>query len=83
MTEIQWKNPPSPKQGPGATGRIDRVVSALKENPGRWALVAENYTAAAGETYKKRGCEVTKRSAGKKGPSGNPLYDIYARWPEA
>lgn len=83
MTEIQWKNPPAPKGGPSGAGHIDKVVSALKENPGRWALVAENYTAGAGETYKKRGCEITARSTGEKGPSGNPLYNFYARWPEA
>lgn len=83
MTEIQWKNPPSSIRGQGRASRIDKVVSALKENPGRWALVAENYTTGAGVTYTKRGCEITTRSTGKKSQAGNLLFDIYARWPEA
>lgn len=83
MTEIQWRNPPAASRGRGAKARIDKVVSALKENPGRWALVAENCTTGSTPIYRKRGCEVTIRGTGEKSPSGQPLHDIYARWPEA
>lgn len=77
MTEIEWAEPPGPIYSRG-TAAIQATVEALKQRPGQWAIILRNTHAARGDRYKKMGCEVTTRSAGK--PKGK--CDIYARWPE-
>lgn len=76
---IKWQEPPEDKSGSGrpASRERDAVVSQLKENAGRWALVQPGAKASSAMSgWKKRGCETTSRKR------EDGLVDIYARWPE-
>jgi hypothetical protein len=75
MVEIKWQDPPA------ALTRHDSIVAALKNNPGRWALVAEDRSSSSsGTPWNKSGCEtkVHRKNPGE----GKAKYDVYARWPE-
>lgn len=44
MTDIKWEDPPAiDKSG---RGRYDDLAAALRENPGRWALVGDDLAAS-------------------------------------
>ena len=75
MVEIKWQDPPA------ALTLHDSIVAALKNNPGRWALVAEDRSSSSsGTPWTKSGCETKVH---RKNPGdGKPKYDVYARWPE-
>ena len=75
MVEIKWQDPPA------ALTLHDSIVAALKNNPGRWALVAEDRSSSSsGMPWNKSGCETKVH---RKNPGdGKPKYDVYARWPE-
>lgn len=75
MVEIKWQDPPA------ALTHHDSIVAALKNNPGRWALVAEDRSSSSsGTPWNKSGCEtkVHRKNPGE----GKAKYDVYARWPE-
>jgi len=75
MVEIKWQDPPA------ALTLHDSIVAALKNNPGRWALVAEDRSSSSsGTPWTKSGFETKVH---RKNPGdGKPKYDVYARWPE-
>lgn len=78
MAEIKWEEPSEPAKGPGSGQRYAALVAALKENPGRWAVVAENAPATVAGYLKRRyGLEVTTR-----GVKNNRAEKVFARWPE-
>lgn len=55
--DLNWQEPPERKKG-GAISKQDRIVGALRANPGRWALIhtAPNRQAAyAYSSWRKRG----------------------------
>lgn len=75
MVEIKWQDPPA------ALTLHDSIVAALKNNPGRWALVGEDKSSSsAGAKWSKSGCETKLHR--KTAADGKPQYDVYARWPE-
>lgn len=76
---IKWEEPGEETRGrKGGTGRWQKVADMLRENPGEWALVAENeWQAGAMAALKKYGCEVTCR-----GVSHGKAEKIYARYVE-
>lgn len=74
---VHWEDPP-PEQDhrrrkPSAATL--GLVEALKQQPGRWALVKMKPGAGGGDHLKRRGLEVVTR----KQPDGR--YAMYARWP--
>jgi hypothetical protein len=76
MVEIIWKEPP-----PAVSSEVAPILGALKNNPGRWALVRQKVTSSsAGAPWKKQGCEARVH---RTNPREKPArYDVYARWPE-
>lgn len=71
---MKWSNPPT-----RIWHSIAADVEALKENPGRWALVREDGAASIVAAYKRYGCEArSHRNGNVRGRA-----DVYARWPEA
>lgn len=73
-TQIVWAEPPrtTKKWGP--------VLDALRANPGRWALIAQNVSHGQASYFKSKGFEVSSKTAELGYKKGNA--DIYARWPE-
>jgi hypothetical protein len=59
MVEIKWQDPPTRRQRPGT---YDDVIAALKQNPGKWALIIEDWkTNAAPAVFKQQRLEATAR----------------------
>ena len=77
MVEIKWQNPPS-RSSLGTM--YDEIVEELKKNPGRWALVSEDWkTSAPPAALRKAGCESTCR-ANKDAKVKS--WRLYARFPD-
>ena len=77
---IKWEEPPAATVG--VHGSIDwaSIAKVLKENPGRWALVAENCAVGVQSYVKRRyGLEIKTRSAGR--GYAERHGDFYARFP--
>lgn len=75
---MKWQVPPASKHNLRARAReIDAIVSELKANPQRWALVDEK-ASGTGLPWRKRGCEVRRHQVS----TNPPRFEIYARWPE-
>jgi hypothetical protein len=74
MVEIKWQDPPTIRQRPGA---YDDVIAVLKQNPGKWALISEDWKTSAGPAaFKQQGCEATTR----KNTDGK-TWSVFARCP--
>jgi hypothetical protein len=72
MVEIVWQDPPS-RGGKG----YELVIEALKQNPGKWALINPKWkTSAAPAAFRQNGCEATTR----KNDDGK-TWSFYARSP--
>jgi hypothetical protein len=72
MVEIVWQDPPS-RGGKG----YEQIIEALKQNPGKWALVNPKWkTSAAPAAFRQHGCEATTR----KNDDGK-TWSFYARSP--
>lgn len=54
--EMNWEEPITHRREKPKMSLPDNVLSALKENPERWALLADNitYAAASGRAHKYR-----------------------------
>lgn len=79
MTELTWQDPPS-RTG-GKTRAWEPVVEQLKANPGKWALVAEDWTySAPPAAFRQAGCEATARR-NKAENGAKKTWSIYARYP--
>ena len=86
MTDtLVWMDPPSPDNSRVRAAEALQIIEVLKQNPGRWARVHEAVSSAgAGDKFKRRGCEVTTRTnTTQRSKNGQPVFDIYARWPLA
>lgn len=70
---LNWEDPPAEMRGGRAS--LAPLIAELKANPGKWALVRVDASAAAGEGFKKKGCKVTRRKV------GDNKFNIYAMWP--
>lgn len=74
MVEIIWKEPP-----PAVSSEKLAVLTELRKNPGRWALVQRAMaSSSATAPWVKLGCEAVYR----KSEDQPKKFDIYARWPE-
>lgn len=79
---IEWKEPPPRKGGSriGDYGRIARLIEALKERPGAWAVAGRFPSAWSGNSSsvyaRKKGLEATLRKEGDQ-------RVLYVRWPES
>lgn len=72
MVEIVWQDPPS-RGGKG----YEHFIEALKQNPGKWALVSPDWkTTAPPSAFRQNGCEATAR----KNVDGK-TWSVYARAP--
>ncbi|MDR6794843.1 hypothetical protein J2X12_002854 [Pseudarthrobacter oxydans] len=71
MSAIQWKQPP-----PSRSDQInwDSIAEQLRDNPGRWALVAPAYGKRKCLPAESRGLTVISRST----PEGR--FDVYAKF---
>lgn len=58
------------------SGEIDEKVAELKDKPGEWERIKQISSSAAGNSWKRRGCEA--RMATEDGEKW-----LYVRWPEA
>ena len=80
--EMNWQEPPAPKSGGRSRGRWDHVYEQLRENPGKWALVAENSLSGIAASLRARDTE--KRIEFRYLTDGKGYEksrcDIYARW---
>ena len=75
---LVWKEPPPRRSGAGAD--YAGVIEQLKANPGRWALITDQWsTNAAPTAFAKAGCEVTCRRIKDSNPR---KFEVYARYPE-
>lgn len=75
MVELTWQDPPS-RRG-SLHGTYEPIIEALKENPGRWALVMDNWkTSSPPAAFKQKGCEATARRN-----EGSKTWSVYARFP--
>lgn len=75
---LVWKEPPPRRSGVSAA--YDGVIEQLKDNPGKWALVTDEWsTSAAPAALAKAGCEVTCRRIKDSNPK---KFEVYARYPE-
>ena len=74
---IRWQEPPASTAGRRANENRINTVKLLKENPGKWALVAECVNGSAVVPWKKLGCEAVGRRSTKDAKKA----DIYVRWP--
>lgn len=75
MVEIKWQDPPS--RGGGTGVNYDPIIETLKQNPGRWALISDEWkTTAPPSAFKQRGCEATARRN-----KGSKTWSVYARYP--
>lgn len=73
MVEIKWQNPPS-RSSRGT--QYDEIIEELKKNPGRWALVSEDWkTSGPPSPFKKAGCEATCRAN-----KSSKTWSLYARY---
>lgn len=72
--KLIWETPAPKKMG--RKSKNEKIVAALKANPGQWARVAEGRGSSV-SWFKNHGCEATGRSQ----PDGT-VY-TYARWPQA
>lgn len=79
MVEIKWQDPPASKRGMARS--LVPIVTALKNNPGKWALVREKASSSSAcVPWRKQGCEaLVRRTNFGETPA---RYDVYARWPE-
>ena len=79
---VKWELPSEDRRGrPEGTGRWIDIANALKENPGEWALVAEDaWVQSARQSLLSRGCEITCRGVNK--PVAGKAEKIYARYVE-
>ncbi len=79
---LKWETPERDTRGrPEGTGRWVEIANLLRENPGEWALVAENeWVQSARQSLLTRGCEVTCR--GVNNPVPGKAEKIYARYVE-
>ncbi|WIK82137.1 hypothetical protein [Micrococcus lylae] len=73
-TEIQWEEPPERTRRVERPGKYDAVMAALKEHPGRSAVVHRGKSANT-TWWKKQGFEATSRLQ----PDGT--FKTYACWP--
>ncbi len=74
---IRWQEPPASTAGRRANEDRVNAVKLLKENPGKWALVAECVNGSAVVPWKKLGCE----AVGRRNAKDAKKADIYVRWP--
>lgn len=82
-TAITWKEPPLPDPGNArGRGKWQMLVKELKQNPGRWALAAENTYSTLVTRFKKgeigdaKPGDIEARGV-KTGPG---RADVYVRW---
>lgn len=82
--ELTWREPPPPTDYREARLRtkratskaLDAVADMLRLQPGRWLLIGQRVSSGGGESYKKRGLEVTTRLR------ADGQFDVYVRAPE-
>lgn len=79
MVEIKWQDPPS--RSGNASRAWDPVVEQLKAHPGKWALVATDWTySAPPAAFRQHGCEATARR-NKEAAGEKKTWSVYARCP--
>lgn len=75
---ITWADPPASHSSRKSTAR--EAVAVLKQNPGKWALVAasatRNESVSLFQSMKRHGAEAVTRQ------NSEGRIDVYARWPE-
>ncbi len=71
--KLIWEEPP-PKRA-GEKRPCDPRQQAMKDNPGRWLLFAEEGGTGSANWLRSRGFEVTMRE------TKNGRGRVYARWP--
>lgn len=77
MAVLKWQDPPSKQTG--TSGNYDADIEELKRNPGRWALIKEDWkTSSPPGAFRQNRCEVTTRR-NKDGKT----WKVYARFPLA
>lgn len=72
--KLIWEDPAPRKTG--RKSKNEKIVTALKANPGKWARVAEGRGSAV-SWFKANGCEAVGRT------QSEGLIYTYARWPLA
>lgn len=75
MMALTWQDPPPRNVGNRDSG-LDDIAEALRQHPGRWALISNDPYSGGGQPYKDRGLEYVCRSR------GDGTYDKYARAPK-
>lgn len=78
MVELKWQDPPSRIKKPRTSIYAD-VIQALKANPGKWALITDDWRAtSAPAAFRQAKCEATTRrnDDGKR-------WSVWARFPLA
>lgn len=77
MSELEFRDPAPPKTG--QRGRIGKLLDALREHPGRWAVVGSyagrGASPAAARINKIPGYEAVARKL-----DGEPRYELFARY---
>lgn len=76
---IRWETPPAPKESMRSVqSKWYLVRRDLRDNPGRWALVAEGDTCGTDAFRGPDGFECVQRNF--RTVDGSVVSDIYARW---
>jgi hypothetical protein len=86
MVDIKWEEPPKQLLGRGRTNWSE-IASALKSNPDKWAVVAENVSASTGthirygrlKAFEPSGAFEARVSGAHSSASGR-AEKIYARY---
>ena len=74
-----WQDPPRGRGGRSLN--YGALIEALQSNPGRWALIANDWRTSAGPAaFRQNGCEVTTRR-NKDDKDGEKTWSVYARYP--
>lgn len=76
--QVVWQEPPAPETGRSASGKYNKVIEALKENPNKWALIRTTatpttLTKAFGGSDFERAYRVVRNGNRK-------VYQSYARY---
>ena len=76
---IVWQDPPTARTRRGIN--YDTVIESLKANPGRWALVIQDWRTSSGPAaFRQKGCDMTTRR--NKDPEGaDKTWSVFVRYP--
>lgn len=76
MSDLEWGTPPPVNRG-HRRSKYDPIVEALKNNPGKYAMVMEGVNSASAKVLVQRGCKITTRSLG----DGTNRVNVWAMYP--